>query len=397
MRDGNAVILILDDERAIAELVGDLGRKAGFEAVVTTDPGAFREALEEREPDVIVLDLQMPEADGVQILRELAARGVRSGIMLVTGMDQRTISAAEQYARSRDLNVLGWMQKPFSPEELLQKLSLANAQIQPLSVDEFRNAMQSDELVVYYQPTLQRFADGTWDISAMEALVRWNHPRRGMLTPDAFLQLGDTASLASALTDYVLVRGIEQLRGWRTRRLDLGLRVNLPARLISDIAFPDRLEAMLREYHVEPQWMTLEINETAMLGDHADTTDILTRLRVKDINLAIDDFGMGYSSLTQLFRMPFNEMKIDRSVVQRIPEEREATVMVEALIGLAHKLGINACAEGVETQEALEFLGAVGCDAAQGYFISPPVPASEVPVVIEQWSERSILTRRIAM
>jgi EAL domain-containing protein (putative c-di-GMP-specific phosphodiesterase class I) len=113
----------------------------------------------------------------------------------------------------------------------------------------------------------------------------------------------------------VLARSIEQLRGWRTRRLDLGLRVNLPARLITDIGFPDRLEGMLREHHVEPHWLTLEINETAMLSENPDTTDILTRLRVKDMNLAIDDFGMGYSSLTQLFRMPFNEMKIDRSVV----------------------------------------------------------------------------------
>ncbi len=396
MHDGQSVILILDDEREIAELIGSIGSKAGFTPVVTTEPFTFTKALDACEPEVIVLDLQMPEADGVQMLRELASRHVRSGIMLVTGMDQRTISAAEQYARSRNLNMLGWLQKPFSPEELLERLSAANSALQPLTAESLAQAIGNDELEVYYQPTLQRFADGTWDISAMEALVRWNHPTRGMLTPDRFMQVTDQPGLAGAMTDHVLARSIEQLRGWRTRRLDLGLRVNLPARLITDIGFPDRLEGMLREHHVEPHWLTLEINETAMLSENPDTTDILTRLRVKDMNLAIDDFGMGYSSLTQLFRMPFNEMKIDRSVVQRVPHEREATVMVEALVQLAHKLTITACAEGVESAEALQFLGEIGCDAAQGYFVSPPVPAREVPGIIEQWVERSVVMRKVA-
>jgi EAL domain-containing protein (putative c-di-GMP-specific phosphodiesterase class I)/CheY-like chemotaxis protein len=395
MSSGQAVILILDDEREIAELIGSLGRKAGFSPIVTTDPGSFQAALKEREPEVIVLDLQMPEMDGVQMLRSLAAEGVRSGVMLITGMDQRTISAAEQYARSRNLCVLGCLQKPFAPEELLETLAKVNQQVQPLTAGDLSRAISNDELVVYYQPTLRRFADGTWDIAGMEALVRWDHPQRGILTPDRFLQVGEDTGLIGPMTDYVLAKGIEQLRGWRTRRLDLGLRINLPARLITDIAFPDRLEQLLREHQVEPEWLTLEITETAMLGEHPDTTDILTRLRVKDINLAIDDFGIGYSSLTQLFRMPFNEMKIDRSVVLRVPQEREASVMVEALVELAHKLTISACAEGVETQEALEFLGDIGCDAAQGYFISPPVPAARVPEVIEQWENR-VLPKRAA-
>jgi EAL domain-containing protein (putative c-di-GMP-specific phosphodiesterase class I) len=125
-----------------------------------------------------------------------------------------------------------------------------------------------------------------------------------------------------------------------------------------------------------------------MLQEHAETFDILTRLRVKGLNLAIDDFGIGYSSLTKLFQMPFNEMKIDRSLIHSIPQSKEACIMVETLVELAHKLNLTACAEGVETEEAFAFLDEVYCDAAQGYLIGRPVPTNDVQGVIGQWSHR---------
>jgi EAL domain-containing protein (putative c-di-GMP-specific phosphodiesterase class I) len=263
-----------------------------------------------------------------------------------------------------------------------------------LCAADLKQAISAGELLVYYQPTIRRFADGTWDIATVEALLRWDHELHGILSPDAFIQMGEDNNLIGLMTDYVLGRGVEQLRAWRTQRLDIGLRVNLAARLIADVTFPDRLEVLLREHEVEPEWLTLEITETGTLEQHPDTIDILTRLRVKNMNLAIDDFGIGYSSLTQLFKMPFNEMKIDKSLVMRLPEEREAAIMVEALVQLAHKLGLSVCAEGVETERALDFLGRIGCDGAQGYFISTPVPPSEVPSVLERWSHRAPVPRQ---
>ena len=125
-----------------------------------------------------------------------------------------------------------------------------------------------------------------------------------------------------------------------------------------------------------------------MLDQNSDTFDILTRLRVKNFNLAIDDFGIGYSSLTQLFQMPFNEMKIDKSLVLRVPQSNEAKIMVETLVELAHKLNLTVCAEGVETQEALDFLASVACDSAQGFLVSRPVPPKDVPTVIDRWDRR---------
>jgi EAL domain-containing protein (putative c-di-GMP-specific phosphodiesterase class I) len=303
-------------------------------------------------------------------------------------MDERTLASAEGYARARGLNVAATMQKPFVPEELQQQLDSLRTVTAELSPMDLQNAILKEELVIHYQPTIRRFADGSWDVAAMEALLRWEHPHKGLIYPESFVGMAEAAGLGSAMTDFVIRRGVEQLKGWQASRLDLGLRINISAGLIADLDFPDRLEATLREYEIDPSYLTLELTETAMLGQDTEVFDIMTRLRVKNVNLAIDDFGIGYSSLTQLFAMPFNEMKIDKSLVLRVPESKEASIMVSALIDLAHKLSLTVCAEGVETEAALSFLASVGCDGAQGFLVSHPIPAGEVRGVIERWNRR---------
>jgi EAL domain-containing protein (putative c-di-GMP-specific phosphodiesterase class I) len=382
------VLLAFDDDEEIVETICAIGVRAGFHAMSSTSSGRLRELVESSKPDVVVLDLQMPEQDGVSALRHLADIGCPAKIFLITGMDERTIASAEQYGLRRGLSVFGTLQKPFDPDELLARFEKAHAAIRPLTPADLEQAIGNGELVVHYQPIIRRFADDTWDIAAVEALLRWNHPVRGLLTPDSFVSMGEANGLSRAITDFVLQRGIEQLKGWEAQRLRIGLRINVSAMLISDIAFPDRLERMLVEQSVDAESLALEITETGMLEQTPDAFDILTRLRIKNIGLAIDDFGIGYSSLTQLFRMPFNEMKIDRSLVSRIIESKEASIMVDALISLAHKLNLTVCAEGVEDRETLEALGKFGADFAQGYFVSAPVPAAEIPRIIAQWDEQ---------
>jgi EAL domain-containing protein (putative c-di-GMP-specific phosphodiesterase class I)/ActR/RegA family two-component response regulator len=385
--------VILDDDEQIAQLIGELTMSAGFDAVVTTGPDAFRAALASQTPELIVLDLQMPDLDGIRALRLLADDACPASVLLVTGMDQRTITAAEEYGRSRSLDVIGSLQKPFSPPELLEKLRSIKSLTDELTVADLETAIETDQLLLHYQPTIKRFADGSWDVASVEALLRWNHPQRGLLAPEDFLQLGEDGGLARPMCDFVLQRGIEQLRTWRKHNHDIGLRVNIAAQLISDLDFPDRLETILKEHSIDPSLLTIEITETAMLERNASTIDILTRLRVKEINLALDDFGIGYSSLTQLFKMPFSEMKIDKSLVMKITQSLEARIMVETLVGLAHKLSLSACAEGIETSEVLEALDGMSCDAAQGFYIGAPVTASEVPAILRRWPQVIAATR----
>jgi EAL domain-containing protein (putative c-di-GMP-specific phosphodiesterase class I)/CheY-like chemotaxis protein len=385
MHAANPVLLALDDDEEIAEAICALATKAGFRATFSTAPSQLQELVQLHQPDVVILDLQMPGMDGVSALRHLADTRAQAKIFLVTGMDERTIAAAEQYGLRRGLQVMGTLQKPFDPDELLSRLERAHAAIRPLTALDLQQGIERRELVVFYQPIARRFADNTWDICAVEALLRWNHPIRGLLAPDSFIAMGETHGLSRAMTDFVLQRGIEQLKGWLAARLRIGLRVNIAATLISDVGFPDRLEAMLLEQTLDPDLLALEVTETAMLEQTPETFDILTRLRIKNISLAIDDFGIGYSSLTQLFRMPFNEMKIDKSLVSKIVESKEAFIMVDALVSLAHKLGLAVCAEGVEDAATLEALGRFGCDYAQGYYISAPVGAGEIPKVMARW------------
>jgi EAL domain-containing protein (putative c-di-GMP-specific phosphodiesterase class I)/CheY-like chemotaxis protein len=384
----NPVLLVLDDEEDIVKAICALGTRAGFQPIGSTPADRIRELVASAQPDVIILDLQMPGEDGISALRYLADIQSSAKIFLVTGMDERTIASAEQYGLRRGLTVFGTLQKPFDPDELLASLEKAHAAIRPLTATDLEHAIENRELVVHYQPIIRRFADGTWDISSVEALLRWNHPIRGLLTPDSFIAMGEAHGLSRAMTDFVLQRGIEQLKGWEVSRLRIGLRVNVAATLISDIAFPDRLERMLLEHSLDASSLSLEITETAMLEQTPDAFDILTRLRIKNIDLAIDDFGIGYSSLTQLFRMPFNEMKIDRSLVGKITESKEAWIMVDALVSLAHKLNLTACAEGVEDEATLETLGNFGCDFAQGYLVSQPVPAAEIPKIVKRWERQ---------
>jgi len=379
------MLLVVDDDQDIVETICAIGERAGFRTVSSTSSGRLRELVDSAQPDAIVLDLQMPGDDGVSALRYLADARCAAKILLVTGMDERTIASAEQYGLRRGLAVVGAVQKPFDPDELRERLERTHAAIRPLTGADLVQAIDNGELAVHYQPIIRRFADNTWDVAAVEALLRWNHPIRGLLTPDAFVSMGEEHGLSVAMTDFVLQRGIEQLKGWEAQRLRLGLRVNISATLIADVGFPDRLERLLVAQSVDPESLALEITETAMLEQTPEAFDILTRLRIKQIGLSIDDFGTGYSSLTQLFRMPFNEMKIDRSLVSRISESKEASIMVDALIALAHKLNLTACAEGVEDRATLEALGKFGVDFAQGYFVSTPVPAAEIPRIVAHW------------
>ena len=371
-------LLIIDDDAAIAALIHTLGEQAGYAVDVIGESRDVEDATRVAGADVIVLDLQMPGLDGVQVLRILAERKTRAGIVIVSGTDQRTRSGAELYGRQLGLKMLAAVAKPFEPEELVETLKSARAAVASLTKEDLERAIDNDELLLVYQPTVRRRDGQHWKPDTVEALVRWDHPDRGVLGPEHFLAMGEASGLIQPITDYVIQRGLEQLKAWQSSRPDLGLRLNLSAKLLTDIGFPDRLARLIEELEIDPGKVTLEIAETAMLDRDPITFDILTRIRLKNVNLAIDDFGIGYSSLTQLFRMPFSEMKIDRSLLADLPGSSEATIMVKALVNLAHDLGLSVCAEGVESESVLRLLAEFGCDSAQGYFISHPIRSREV-------------------
>ncbi len=382
-------LLVIDDDVGIAALIHTLGEQAGYVVDVIAESRQIHDAASVAGADVIVLDLQMPGLDGVQVLRILAERKIRAGIVIVSGADQRTRSGAELYGRQLGLKMLAAVAKPFEPEEFVETLRSARAAVAPLTKQDLERAIDNHELLLVYQPTVRRNEGGKWEPDTVEALVRWDHPDRGVLGPEHFLAMGEASGLIRPITEYVLQRGLEQLKAWQSARGELGLRLNLSATLLTDIGFPDRFARLIEELELDPRRVTLEIAETAMLDRDPITFDILTRIRLKNVNLAIDDFGIGYSSLTQLFRMPFSEMKIDRSLMAHLPGSKEARIMVKALVNLAHDLDLHVCAEGVESASVLNLLAEFGCDSAQGYFISHPIRSVEVLDRLQELDEKS--------
>jgi EAL domain-containing protein (putative c-di-GMP-specific phosphodiesterase class I) len=391
-------LLILDDTAEIAELIAALARQAGFTTTVTTDADAFHAEIARVRPHVIVLDLQMPGTDGIEVLRQLAATGTTAGILIVTGMDQRTIDSAERFAREAGLNVIGTVQKPFSPESFIDTLIDAHAVTRRLSSTDLGEAIDNAEMSLFFQPVVRRLATESWHAESVEALPRWDHPVLGLLTPAHFLPLvgSDRGELMKRLTDFVLQRGIEQLHLWQREGLHLGLRVNVAAGLIADTGFPDRLEQLLQEYGADPALLTLEMSDASSLAQSLDGIEILTRLRLKDISLSLDDVGAADASLRGLYSLPISEIKIDRSLTADLEREPGAAVVYRTLIGLAQRLGLTCCAKGVETAAQLKILDSLECHRVQGYHIGMPVPAADIPTALTRWIVRDPISATAA-
>jgi diguanylate cyclase (GGDEF)-like protein len=242
-------------------------------------------------------------------------------------------------------------------------------------VEELRTALADDRLVVHYQPKIDL---NTGDVRSVEALVRWNHPTRGLLHPDAFLDVAEDAGLMRALTQVILEIALDQAAAWHADGRRLTIAVNLSTSSLVDADLPEQVAAMLAARDLPPGTLQLEITEDALMVDRDRARNILTRLRHNGVQISVDDFGTGYSSLSYLRDLPIDELKLDRSFVLPMADDARAAALVASTIDLAHSLGLRMVAEGVENDIAYTELTRLGCDQAQGYYMSEPLPADQL-------------------
>jgi EAL domain-containing protein (putative c-di-GMP-specific phosphodiesterase class I) len=249
------------------------------------------------------------------------------------------------------------------------------------AIDALRRGIQSRQLVLHYQPKLDL---STGEVPSVEALVRWEHPIRGLLYPDEFIPVAEQSGLIRPLTLEVLGLALHQCRAWWDMDLELSMAVNLSASNLLDSQLPGQVDEALRDAELPPRALVLEITETTLMLDHVRSAQVLSQLRSLGVRIAVDDYGTGYSSLAYLRELPVDELKLDKSFIVNLDEDPIAAAIVQSTIDLAHALGLLIVVEGVETETALRQLIDYRCDLAQGYHIARPKEAD----VLTEWLVR---------
>lgn len=390
----NQKLYILDDDEQYASLLAEIAINSGWQVEVENSPSSFlNTALPNNS--VLILDLVMPEMDGIEVIRALAGKNTDLLLILVSGFDTRVLHSAQQLAEAHNIKVLATLTKPISVKEFLKVLTQINTNTSsisepslttdPVSASDLNNAIQQHQLVLHYQPQINM---KTKKLEGVESLVRWQHPERGLLYPDQFITLAEKNNLIDKLTGEVISMAVEQNEKWMDEDLKIPMSINVSAQNITSLSLPEHLKSLTDKHTVTPENITLEITESAVMSQLTSSLDVLNRLRMKGFSLSIDDFGTGYSSLSHLYKAPFTELKIDQSFVMKMLHHTEALIIVKICIMLGQMLGMKLVAEGVETQEMWDELNKLGCDVAQGYLIAKPMPADQLTQWIQDWELR---------
>ena len=398
-------LLILDNDELTVLTIRNVAEFAGMSVRVATTITDFFNLLTTWHPSHIVLGLIMPGMDGVEILRALSERKVTAQIIITSSIGEQVLQAAARSATAHGLNIAGILPKPFSPKAFRAIIEVptttavtphegqqqSEISVPAITAQELVQAIEQREITVAYQPKVDCRSGA---LVGFEALARWHHAEYGALGPDLFIAVAEKHGHIDTLTLLV----IEQAVAWfsqfkqqypaRLQASPLLCAVNISALSLHRLDLFTRIEALCKQYSVMPQEVMLELTETGAMDDPVTSLDILTRLRMKGFQLSIDDFGTGFSSMLQLVRMPFTEVKIDKSFVMTAQQSRESRLVIQAIIDLAHSLDMKVIAEGIEDLATLQFLQQLGCDKAQGYFISKPLSAEQV----NDWLEQRKLT-----
>jgi EAL domain-containing protein (putative c-di-GMP-specific phosphodiesterase class I)/ActR/RegA family two-component response regulator len=380
--------LVIDDSSVQRQHAAALCVELGIRQVHEASNGA--EALDvlaglAEAPGVLIVDLEMPGMNGVELIQNLQRREWRIPIIVASSRETALISAVEAMTQALGLEVLAALQKPLN---LMQIASALHGRGQPrkatvdetltsFSVEDLRSAIDDGQLVPYYQPKIDV---RTGVIKGVEALARWQRPDHSMVSPDRFIAVAEQSQLIHALTLSIAEQACAQAALWNKRGLRLSMAINLSPVLLESDRYVDDVCRLIERHAIRADQIVWEITESSVVANIGAALGVLARLRLKGFGLSLDDYGTGFSSMQQLARIPFTELKVDRSFVNGASERDHLRVILQSALEMANRLNLVTVAEGVERLEDWQLLQDYGCALGQGYLVARPMPGAELPV-----------------
>jgi len=379
------MFLIADDDRSMRQLIVAMLNEIGVSDVKEAASGVEALFLVDQHPqqiEVMILDLCMPQMDGIELLRELAERNFSGRLVVISGLDKSVLRGALEVARMHPLNVVGALPKPIDLTELtklLQRTASLTGKVDEsfrhLQLDDLFDAVMHRQIEPYYQPLVDIRNE---KIVGIEALARWEHETLGMIPPDVFIPMAEREGVIYTLTNLMFELALIDFQKLKQLGYPLHLSFNLSATLLSLHKLPDNLFKQLQKHDIDPEEIILEITESfGIVNDH-EAMETLSRLRLKGFKLAIDDFGTGYAAINNLLNMPFTQIKIDRSFVTDASNNEVAKTLLESCLRLSHDLELDVVCEGIESEEDLNLVKRFEGTIAQGFLISRPKPFKEL-------------------
>jgi len=381
--------LVVDDDLVVLQQVKAILDALGVAEVITAVNGveATRVLFERAsEIEVLICDLSMPEMDGVELIRRFDETGFKGGLILISGADEKIINTVNKLAVLQGVRVLGQLQKPVSAAQIAILLAhtaalpvqARQAMTDPVvSSEAIRSAMVANEFTIWFQPKVDA---SSLRAVGMEALARWQLPGGKFIPPDSFIRVAENEGLIGELSRLLVVISLTEAAKLFAAGYPLKVAINLSGTWLNDLSLPDFILSNTIGLGLSAADVILEVTETGVMEDLTTALDVLSRLRLKGFGLSIDDFGIGYSLFEQLGRIPFTEMKLDRSFVSKGVEDAASRAILESSMDMAHKLDLATVAEGVETELDLKLVRSLGCDLVQGYLIAKPMPVKDLIV-----------------
>jgi EAL domain-containing protein (putative c-di-GMP-specific phosphodiesterase class I) len=371
-------ILVIDDDGDFRRFMKLMIEPTGAAILAVRDMCSLL-ALRPRSNDLVLIDLVMPSIDGIQVLGELARYQVKSRIVLMSGRSADVLETAARIGRGLGLQIGGVLKKPFRLAQLralagdptcVAEHASADPLSQPLAAADLLDGMKSGELQIVLQPIVEIGSGRPW---AFEALARWCSEKHGLVYPNRFLPLAAEAGLMPFLSEVVVKLAAEQSAFLKASGHASKVCVNFDGADLSEGSLPETLLGIVQEFSVSPSALVIELTESRAAKDQLLMMETLARLRLQGFELALDDFGMAYSSLDRIRNLPFSILKIDRSFVSDVETSVRARGIVSACISLARRCKLLTVAEGIETFGQMQALNRMGCDMAQGYFVAKPM------------------------